>query len=160
MLEGVHCLCPSCLLPGKCLPKLRHLPGLFFPVRLFPSHVRGTRSLFSFPADARRLLRLSCCLQLFEPSDARAGCFVRCSASYGMSRCICCSALCACSFQLLLIYNVESASSVLAAASMAVGARCLLARGARRLCRVVHSFTDGWTAWWAVTSTMSGVVDG
>jgi hypothetical protein len=70
------------------------------------------------------------------------------------------SALCACSFQLLLIYDVESALSVLAAASAAVGACCLLVRGARRLCRVVQSFTDGWTARWAATSTMSGVVDG
>jgi hypothetical protein len=60
----------------------------------------------------------------------------------------------------LLIYDVESALSVLAAAAAAVGTYCLLARGARRLYRVVQCFTDGWTAWWAVTSTMSGVVDG
>jgi len=60
----------------------------------------------------------------------------------------------------LLIYDVESAFSVLTAASAAVGACCLLARGARKLCRVVHSFTDGWTASWAAASTMSGVIDG
>ena len=41
------------------------------------------------------------------------------------------SALYACSFQLLLIYDVESALSVLAAAAAAVGTCCLLARGAR-----------------------------
>jgi hypothetical protein len=43
------------------------------------------------------------------------------------------SALCACSFQLLLIYDVESALSVLAAASAAIGACCLLARSARKV---------------------------
>lgn len=62
--------------------------------------------------------------------------------------------------QLLLIFDVESAFSLLAAGSAAVGACCLLARGARRLCRVVQSFTDAWTARWAATSTMSGIVDG
>jgi hypothetical protein len=48
---------------------------------------------------------------------------------------------------------------MLVAASAAVGACCLLARGVRRLCRVVQSFTDGWTARCAATSTASGVVD-
>jgi hypothetical protein len=59
----------------------------------------------------------------------------------------------------LLIYDVESALSVLAA-SAAVGACCLLGRGARRLRRVVQSLTDGWTARWAAKSTMSDVIDG
>jgi hypothetical protein len=53
------------------------------------------------------------------------------------------SALCAFSFQFLLIYNVESAVSLLTTASAAVGAYCLLSGGARRLCRVVQSFTHG-----------------
>jgi hypothetical protein len=70
------------------------------------------------------------------------------------------SALCVRSFYLLLIYDVESAMSVLATASAAIGACCLLARGAHRLCRVLQSFTDGWTARWAAMSTTSGVVDG
>jgi len=70
------------------------------------------------------------------------------------------SALCACSFQLLLIYEVELALSVLAATSAAVGACCLLARGTRRLCLAVQDFIDGGKARWAAVSTMSGVVDG
>jgi hypothetical protein len=61
--------------------------------------------------------------------------------------------------QLLLVYDVESALSVLTAALAAVGVCCLLARGARRFCRVVQSVTDGWTARWAATLTMSDVVD-
>lgn len=40
--------------------------------------------------------------------------------------------------QLLFIFDVEPALSLLAAESAAVGACCLLARGARRLCRVVQ----------------------
>jgi len=70
------------------------------------------------------------------------------------------TALCACWLQLLLFHHVDSALSVLAAASAAVRACCLLARGARRLCHIVQGFTDGSTARWAATSTMSGVVDG
>jgi hypothetical protein len=59
-------------------------------------------------------------------------------------------------FRLLLICDVESALSMLAAA----GSCCLQARRARRPCHVVQSFLDGWTARWAATSTLSGVVDG
>jgi hypothetical protein len=50
----------------------------------------------------------------------------------------------ACIFsRLLLIFDVESPSSLLAAASAAVMACSLLMRSARRLCLVVQSFTDG-----------------
>jgi len=55
-------------------------------------------------------------------------------------------------FRLLLICDVESALSMLAAAA---GSYYLQARRARRPCRVVHNFPDGWSAWWAATSTMS-----
>lgn len=88
---------------------------------------------------------------------SRAGILVLLRELAGSSRR---SALYVCSFQLLLIYDVKSALSVLAATSAAVGACCLLARGTPRLCRVVQSLIDGWTARWAATSTMSGVVDG
>jgi hypothetical protein len=70
------------------------------------------------------------------------------------------SALCTWPFQLLLIYDVEAAFSVLAAALAAVGACCLLVRSARSLCHDVQSFTDGWTVRRAVTATVSGHVDG
>jgi hypothetical protein len=47
------------------------------------------------------------------------------------------------SFQLLVKLSVDFVLSVLAAASTTVEACYLLARGARRLCRAVQSFTDG-----------------
>jgi hypothetical protein len=59
-------------------------------------------------------------------------------------------------FRLLLICDVESALSMLALARSC----CLQARRARRPCRVVQNFPDGWMARWAATSTMSGVVGG
>jgi hypothetical protein len=145
----------------------------FLAVRLFfPSRVRGTRSSLSLPADAKRLLCLSRCLRLVEP--IRRSCWVFCPmclmSCHVMSWCIGVSARACglialqctlCVFvQLLLIYDIKSASSALVAASAMVGACCLLACGARRLCRVVQSLTDGWTAKRAATSTMSGVVVG
>lgn len=78
-----------------------------------------------------------------SPSDARAGHFVRCDSSHVMSQCIGIPAraggliallciLCV-FFGLLLISDVESALSMLAA----VRACSLWLRSARRLCRVV-----------------------
>lgn len=63
--------------------------------------------------------------------------------------------------RLLFIIDDEPAWSLLAVAWAAAVEECYLqARGARRLCCVVQSFIDGWTARWAATSTMSGVIGG
>lgn len=62
--------------------------------------------------------------------------------------------------KLLLIFNVESALSVLATASVAVGACCLPGRGARRFVVSCRGVSDSWTARWAAMSAMLGIVDG
>jgi hypothetical protein len=66
---------------------------------------------------------------------------------------------CACSFQLLLIYDVESPLSMLAGALAAVGSCCLLAVGADFVV-LWQGIPDGRRARWAASSTISGVVDG
>lgn len=121
------------------LSKLRPVPGLnflLFTSSLLACKVEEACSYF-------RLARsVSCACRSVpsrsSPSGACAGCFVRCASSHLMSRCIVLSlragglikSLCipCMFFQPLLIFDVESALSVLAAASAAVTASSLLAR--------------------------------
>jgi hypothetical protein len=76
------------LASGKCLPKLRHLPGLsFFLSASFPLACEVQEARFHFLPT-----RSVCCACRVipgwsSPSGARTGCFVRCDSSHDMSRC-------------------------------------------------------------------------
>jgi hypothetical protein len=76
------------LASGKCLPKLRHLPGLsFFLSASFPLACEVQEARFHFLPTRN----VCCACRIIpgwsSPSGARTGCFVRCDSSHDMSRC-------------------------------------------------------------------------